>query len=137
MSLFNELKRRNVIRVATAYIVTAWLLIQVGETILPIFGYSDFALRLLVIVLVIGLLPVVVLTWAFEITPEGLNLSQVLEDSEGKSGDQVRITAQLIEARSDTQLWSGIRDRSMGGQQASDKAMQELACLARQTGSFQ
>jgi len=50
MSLFNELKRRNVIRVAMAYIVVAWLIIQVVETILPAFGFSDAILRYIVIV---------------------------------------------------------------------------------------
>ena len=41
MSLYRELKRRNVIRVGAAYIVAAWLLIQVAETIFPLFGFGD------------------------------------------------------------------------------------------------
>jgi len=72
MSLFSELKRRNVIRVAMAYVVAAWLIIQVVETILPAFGYGDIAIRYLVIVLAIALIPTLVLSWAFEITPKGL-----------------------------------------------------------------
>jgi TolB-like protein len=72
LSLFNELKRRNVIRVAAAYVVTAWLIIQVVETIFPAFGFGDAAIRLVVMVLAIGFVPVVVLAWAFELTPEGL-----------------------------------------------------------------
>jgi TolB-like protein/cytochrome c-type biogenesis protein CcmH/NrfG len=72
MSLFNELKRRNVIRVAMAYVVAAWLLIQVVETILPAFGYGDAAIRYIVIVLAIAFIPTLVFSWAFEITPEGL-----------------------------------------------------------------
>ncbi len=72
MSLFNELKRRNVIRVAVAYVVIAWLLIQVAETIFPLFGFDHTPARIVVIVLAIGLIPTVVLAWAFEITPEGL-----------------------------------------------------------------
>lgn len=55
MSFFDELKRRHVIRVSTAYVVTAWLLIQVSETILPVFGFTDFALRVVIVVLAIGL----------------------------------------------------------------------------------
>ena len=58
MSLFNELKRRNVIRVASAYAVTAWLLIQVAETIFPLFGLTQSAVRIVVIVLVVGAVPV-------------------------------------------------------------------------------
>ena len=72
MSLYNELKRRNVIRVAMAYVVAAWLIIQVVETILPAFGYGDAAIRYIVIVLAIAFIPTLVFSWAFEITPEGV-----------------------------------------------------------------
>jgi adenylate cyclase len=72
MSFFAELKRRNVIRVATAYVVAAWLIVQVVETIFPAFGFGSGAVRIAVIVLVIALIPVLVLSWVFEITPEGL-----------------------------------------------------------------
>jgi TolB-like protein/tetratricopeptide (TPR) repeat protein len=72
MSFFAELKRRNVLRVAAAYVVAAWLLIQVVETIFPAFGFGDAAIRLVVIVFTIGLVPVLILAWAFELTPEGL-----------------------------------------------------------------
>ena len=72
MSLFAELKRRNVLRVAAAYVVGAWLVVQVVETIFPAFGFSDAAIRIVVIVFAIGLAPVFVLAWVFELTPDGL-----------------------------------------------------------------
>jgi TolB-like protein len=72
LQLIKELQRRNVFRVATAYVVVAWLLIQVAETIFPLFGFSDTPARVVVIVLAIGLLPTLVLAWVFELTPEGL-----------------------------------------------------------------
>ena len=72
MSFLNELKRRNVLRVGAAYIVAAWLLIQVAETIFPLFGFDDTPARLVVIVLSIGFIPCLILSWVFEITPEGL-----------------------------------------------------------------
>ena len=72
MSLFNELKRRNVFRIGAAYVVGAWLLIQVTETIFPLFGFGDTPARLVVIVLAIGFIPSLVFSWVFEITPEGL-----------------------------------------------------------------
>lgn len=72
MRIFEELKRRNVLRVAAAYIVTAWLVVQVVETLFPVYGLADDAIRLVVNVLAIGLLPVLVLSWVFEWTPEGL-----------------------------------------------------------------
>jgi len=72
LSLFNELKRRNVLRVGAAYGVAAWLLIQVAETIFPLFGFDDTPARIVVIVLVIGLVPSMIFTWVFELTPAGL-----------------------------------------------------------------
>mgnify|MGYP002062582659 CR=1 FL=1 len=71
-TLFAELKRRNVLRVAAAYVAVSWLLIQVVETLFPVFGLSDGAIRTVVIVLAIGFVPAVVVAWAFELTPEGL-----------------------------------------------------------------
>jgi adenylate cyclase len=72
MSLYHELKRRNVFRVGAAYIVVAWLIIQVAETIFPLFGFGDGPARLVVIVLAIGFIPSLIFSWVFEITPEGL-----------------------------------------------------------------
>ena len=72
MTLFAELKRRNVIRVVAAYVAISWLVIQVAETLFPVFGLSDAAIRTVVILLALGLVPVAILAWAFELTPEGL-----------------------------------------------------------------
>ena len=71
MSLIAELQRRNVIRAGIAYAVAAWLLIQVAETIFPLFGFDRTPARIVVIVLAIGFIPAMVLAWAFEWTPEG------------------------------------------------------------------
>lgn len=72
MSLFKELKRRNVIRVLVAYLAGAWLLIQIADVIFPIYGPSEFALQVLITLLGVGLIPVFVVSWAYELTPEGL-----------------------------------------------------------------
>jgi TolB-like protein len=72
MSLLGELKRRNVIRVATAYVVAAWLVVQVVETVFPAFGFGNEAIRITFVVLEVGFVPVLVLSWFFELTPEGL-----------------------------------------------------------------
>lgn len=72
MSLFAELKRRNVIRVATAYVVAAWLVVQVAETVMPLFEFTDAAVRNVVILLAIGLVPVLIGAWVYQLTPEGL-----------------------------------------------------------------
>lgn len=76
MSFLRELKRRNVFRVAAAYIVTAWLIIQVVETIIPVFGFGEDVIRIVIITLGIGLAPAVILSWVFELTPEGLKLDK-------------------------------------------------------------
>ena len=72
MSFFEELKRRNVFRVAIAYLAFAWLLIEVAGTLFPGFGIPDWAFRFVVILLALGFIPALVLSWAYEITPDGL-----------------------------------------------------------------
>ncbi|MEJ2257551.1 MAG: tetratricopeptide repeat protein [Woeseiaceae bacterium] len=72
MSLFSELKRRNVFRAGAAYIVTSWLIIQVAETLFPVFGLGDTAIRMVVLCLAIGFFPAIILSWAFDLTPRGL-----------------------------------------------------------------
>ena len=86
MSLLRELQRRNVIRVATAYIVSAWLIIQVVETIFPAFGFTDKAMRIVVIVLGIGFIPALISAWIFEWTPEGLQRDADAREAGAKSG---------------------------------------------------
>ena len=99
MSLFEELKRRNVLRVAAAYVVASWLVIQVVETIFPAFGFGDAAIRIATIVLAIGLIPALILAWAFEITPEGLkkekdvDRSQSITPHTGKKLDRMIMVA--------------------------------------------
>ena len=95
MSLFNELKRRNVIRVAIGYVAGSWLLIQVVETLFSPVRLADSATRMVVIILGIGLIPAVILSWVFEFTPEGLMLesnidrTQLIDKDKGKSFDRV------------------------------------------------
>src|ERR1044071_8283057 len=71
-NFFSELKRRNVIRFAELYLVGAWLLVQVAGTVLPMFGAPEWLPRSIVILLAIGFIPALILSWVFELTPEGL-----------------------------------------------------------------
>jgi len=84
-SFFSELKRRNVTRVGIAYVTIAWLVIQVGDTILPLFDFSPGAARLLVILIAVGFLPVLIFTWAFEFTPEGLRRDRDVDRTAAQS----------------------------------------------------
>jgi len=79
--IFQELKRRNVFRVAAAYVVVAWLLIQVAETIFPLFGFDETPARIVVILLAIGFIPALILSWAFELTSEGLKKDEDVDRS--------------------------------------------------------
>ena len=76
MPFFAELKRRNVVRVGIAYMVAGWLLAQVGEFAAGYLGAPDWALKIFVLFLILGLPMVLVFAWAFELTPEGLKLEK-------------------------------------------------------------
>ena len=78
---FEELKRRNVLRVAIAYLAVSWLLIQVVETLFPIFGLSDALIRLVVILLIIGFPLILIFSWIYELTPEGLKRERDVDRS--------------------------------------------------------
>jgi TolB-like protein/Flp pilus assembly protein TadD len=71
-SFFSELKRRNVYKVAVAYAVAAWLLIQIATQVFPFFEIPNWAVRLVVVLLALGFPVALILAWAFEITPEGI-----------------------------------------------------------------
>jgi TolB-like protein/Flp pilus assembly protein TadD len=69
---FGELKRRNVYKVAVAYAVVAWLLMQIASQIFPFFEIPNWAVRLVVLLLIIGFPIALIIAWAFEATPEGI-----------------------------------------------------------------
>ena len=70
--LLQELKRRNVFRVSVAYIVVAWLIIQVIETVSDPLGLPDWTEAFFIVLLLAGLPVIILFSWAFELTPEGL-----------------------------------------------------------------
>jgi len=72
MSLFEELKRRNVFRVGIAYVVTSWLVMQVLEIVLESFGSPAWVMKTVLVILAAGLPFALIFAWAFELTPEGL-----------------------------------------------------------------
>ena len=72
MSLFNELQRRNVLRVVAAYLFGGWLLTEVLTTILPTLGAPDWAAKMVILCFAFGFIPAVVLSWVYELTPDGI-----------------------------------------------------------------
>src|SRR6476620_3389271 len=71
-NFFAELKRRHVYRVAIAYGVVAWLLIQVATQVFPFFEIPNWIVRLVVLLTVLGFPGALIIAWAFDMTPEGL-----------------------------------------------------------------
>src|ERR1700731_2099021 len=76
---FGELKRRNVYKVVVAYGVVAWLLIQAATQVFPFFEIPNWAIRLVVLLLIIGFPVALILAWAFELTPEGIKRAEVAD----------------------------------------------------------
>ena len=81
MSLFNELKRRNVFRVAIAYLVIAWLLAQVADLAFDNFGTPEGVSKTVLFLLLLGFPLAVFFAWAFEITPEGVKKEKDIDRS--------------------------------------------------------
>jgi serine/threonine-protein kinase len=81
-SFFGELRRRHVYRVAIAYAVVAWLLIQVATQVFPFFGIPDWIVRLVVLGSVLGLPIALIIAWAFEMTPEGMKRTESIAPNE-------------------------------------------------------
>jgi hypothetical protein len=78
-NFFAELKRRNVHKVAVAYAVVGWLLVQVATQVFPFFEIPNWAVRLVVLFLILGFPVALILSWAFEITPEGIKRADDVE----------------------------------------------------------
>lgn len=82
MSLLAELRRRNVIRVAGLYLVSAWLLVQVAGVLLPTFEAPAWVMKSLVALLALGFVPALLFSWAFELTPDGLRRESQVDRSQ-------------------------------------------------------
>ena len=78
-NFFNELKRRNIYKVAVAYAVASWLLIQIATQVFPLFEIPNWAVRLVVVLLILGFPVALILSWAFEITPEGIKRAEDIQ----------------------------------------------------------
>ena len=85
-NFFAELKRRNVYKVAVAYAVVGWLLIQITTQVFPIFEIPNWALRLIVLAIIVGFPIALVMAWAFELTPEGLKRTEDVDPFDSRSG---------------------------------------------------
>lgn len=78
---FTELRRRNVLRVAAAYALVAWILIEAGSVLLPTFGAPDWYFRVHVVIVAMGFVLSLIFAWIFEITPEGVKRESEVDRS--------------------------------------------------------
>lgn len=102
MSLVTELRRRNVFRVAAAYLVVGWLLTEVLTTILPTLGAPEWTARAVILIFALGFIPAVVFSWFYELTPEGIKREEELGDAErvktktGKLLDHITVIGVIV-----------------------------------------
>ena len=97
-SFFAELKRRNVYKVAVAYAVVAWLLMQIASQIFPFFEIPNWVVRLVVLLLIIGFPVALIIAWAFETTPEGIKRTEAADAAGQRSRGGAWIYIVLIGA---------------------------------------
>jgi TolB-like protein/Flp pilus assembly protein TadD len=95
-AFFSELKRRKVYRVAIAYALAAWVIAQVVTQIFPVFEVSPWALRSMIILLIIGFPIALILAWAFDITPEGIKRTDDFDPGETPTRPAETIPAKSI-----------------------------------------
>ncbi|MFC1796245.1 BLUF domain-containing protein [Pseudomonadota bacterium] len=119
MSLFNELKRRNVFKVGIGYVLIAWLLAQVLQLVLESFGTPDWAIKTVLVLLASGLPIALILAWAYEMTPEGLKREKDLPRSQP-------ITLSAIQELKDSRSSDGILYSSIYKSRCRGKANWEL-----------
>ncbi len=86
VSVFEELKRRNVFRVGVAYAIVSWVVLQIIDVVSPIFELPVWAPKLVFVILAVGALPALIFAWAFEMTPEGLKKEADVDRSKSTVG---------------------------------------------------
>src|SRR3989449_5210804 len=87
-SFFFELRRRNVYKVAVAYAVVGWLLVQVATQVFPFLEIPNWVVRLVIALVVIGFPIALVIAWAFEATPEGIKRTEVADAMPAGAGQK-------------------------------------------------
>ena len=87
MSLFQELKRRNVIRIAILYVVSSWVLLQLTDVLSSLLNVPEFAGSIVIMLLLLGFFPALIFAWVYEMTPEGLKREVDVDRSQSTTPD--------------------------------------------------
>ncbi len=123
-NFFAELKRRNVYKVAVAYAVVAWLLIQAASIFLPAFDAPLWVMKIFIIVIIFGFPVALIFSWAFEITPEGIKLESEIEPNKSiarRTGRKiVAVTIALAVVAAGLFVYQLVRTRSTIAPQQSE-----------------
>jgi TolB-like protein len=150
MSLFSELKRRNVIRVGAAYLIVAWVIAQVGEFAFENFGAPDWVLKSVVVILLLGLPLALFFAWAFEMTPDGIkrevevDRSQSIVSTTGRKLDRMIIGVLVIAlawfafdkfyTRADSEPSPAVAEQGVAQDRSQEKSVAVLPFIAMSSG---
>ena len=85
--LFAELKRRKVFRVAVAYIIAGWVIMQVVDVMFPALRLPDWTVTFVAVIVLVGFPLAIILAWAFELTPEGVKLDSEVAPNQATSNE--------------------------------------------------
>ena len=85
-NFFAELKRRNVYKIAVAYAIVGWLLIQIATQVFPFLEIPNWVVRLVIALVAIGFPIALIIAWAFELTPQGIKRAEDIEPFDSRSG---------------------------------------------------
>ena len=128
-TFFGELKRRNVYKVAIAYGVVAWLLIQIASQVFPFFEIPNWAVRFVVLAIIIGFPIALILAWAFEVTPEGVKRTEAADAAHERSRGVVWIYIVAVGAALSVSLFI------LGRYTAQREASSEVGARERMAGN--
>ena len=92
----SELRRRNVLRIAAAYALVSWILIEAGSVLLPTFGAPDWFFKIYVLVVLFGFIVALVIAWVFEITPDGVKRERDIDRSTYQPRSREKMNAIII-----------------------------------------
>src|SRR5262249_1244349 len=129
---FAELKRRNVFKVAVAYIVACWALSQGIAQVLPVFDIPNWAIRLIVVLIIIGLPIALVLAWTFELTPHGIKRTADVDLADERSRSHAWVYIVVVSALVSIGLFFAGRysaGRRTASPSANETGMKSIAVL--------
>ncbi|MGB5166398.1 MAG: tetratricopeptide repeat protein [Woeseiaceae bacterium] len=121
-SLFQEFKRRNVFRVAVAYAIISWLVVQVADTAVPALRLPEWVPSLIFLLIALGFLPTLIFAWAFELTPEGIKREKDVDRTQSITGDTGKKLNQVTLLALALVVALVITDRFIAPREASESA---------------